>query len=104
MSRILDNAVSYRRHPPESGRSSEAVGPSWGIGTMSDPAAEVGTELLFENEVMRIWSMELAPGEESPYHLHTLDYVIVYVTPSVITRMEKPGHPGTTEEFADGGV
>jgi beta-alanine degradation protein BauB len=72
--------------------------------TMADPVAEIGTELLFENDVLRVWSMELAPGEESPYHRHTLDYAIVYVTPSVITRMEKPGDPGVKEEFADGWV
>lgn len=71
---------------------------------MDKPVTEVGTELLFENDAVRVWSMELAPGQESPYHRHLLDYLIVYVTPSRITRMERPGHAGVTEDFADGWV
>jgi len=56
-----------------------------------EPRTNIGTELLFENEAVRVWSMELAPGEESPYHVHKLDYVYVYVTPSRLTFMQEPG-------------
>jgi beta-alanine degradation protein BauB len=68
------------------------------------PVDEIGTELLFENDVVRVWSMELAPGQVSPFHRHLLDYLIVYVTPSRITRMHQPDDAGVTEEFADGWV
>lgn len=71
---------------------------------MQGPTSDVGTELLFENDTVRVWSMELAPGQESQYHRHLLDYLIVYVTPSRITRMDRPGDSGVTEEFADGWV
>ena len=71
---------------------------------MERPVGDVGTELLFENDVVRVWSMELAPGQASPFHHHRLDYLIVYVTPSRITRMHQPGDAGVTEEFADGWV
>jgi hypothetical protein len=41
----------------------------------------VGTELLFENDVVRVWDMALAPGEASPVHQHFHDYVIAYAEP-----------------------
>jgi hypothetical protein len=38
----------------------------------------VGTRLVFQNEVVRVWEMKLAPGEASPLHRHRCDYVIAY--------------------------
>jgi beta-alanine degradation protein BauB len=38
----------------------------------------VGTRLLFENQVVRVWEMRLAPGDASPAHRHRCDYVIAY--------------------------
>ena len=66
------------------------------------PVDSVGTELLFENEAMRLWLMELSPGELSPYHRHLADYVFVYVTPSRLTLKSDPQDAGTTLDFADG--
>jgi len=40
----------------------------------------VGTRLLFENEVVRVWEMKLAPGDASPAHRHGCDYVIAYAS------------------------
>jgi predicted metal-dependent enzyme (double-stranded beta helix superfamily) len=40
----------------------------------------VGTRLLFENEVVRVWEMKLAPGDASPAHRHRCDYVIAYAS------------------------
>ena len=40
----------------------------------------VGTRLLFENEVVRVWEMKLAPGDASPVHRHRCDYVIAYAS------------------------
>jgi hypothetical protein len=39
---------------------------------------QVGTRLVFANEVVRVWEMRLAPGEASPLHRHRCDYVIAY--------------------------
>lgn len=68
------------------------------------PSDSIGTELLFENESIRVWSMILAPGEVSPYHIHKLDYVFVYTTPSRIALMQKPGEVTEIREFGDGYV
>lgn len=69
-----------------------------------EPSTNIGTELLFENEAVRVWSMELAPGEESPYHVHKLDYVYVYVTPSRLAFMPEPGQIQHVRDYRDGYV
>ena len=38
---------------------------------------DVATRLLFENERVRVWEMDLQPGEESALHHHSLDYLLV---------------------------
>jgi hypothetical protein len=69
-----------------------------------EPVLDIGTELLFENEAVRVWSMELAPGEDSPFHRHTRDYLFVYTTPSRIAFVEPSGQLGEAREYADGFV
>lgn len=35
---------------------------------------DVGEELIFENENIRIWSIHLLPGQRLPFHTHIHDY------------------------------
>ena len=63
----------------------------------------VGTELLFENDRVRVWGMELAPGESSPHHRHESDYVYVYSTPSRIA-VDIPGRERTVQDYEEGFV
>lgn len=70
---------------------------------MTEPTSQVGTELLFENSLVRVWSMELGPGDASPLHRHHLDYVIVYVTASRIALV-RDGVASQSQEFRDGYV
>jgi hypothetical protein len=37
----------------------------------------VGTSVLFENDRVKVWEMDLAPGEETDMHHHSLDYLLV---------------------------
>ena len=43
------------------------------------PLGDVATRLLMENDRVRIWEMDLTPGEQSELHRHDLDYVLVQV-------------------------
>src|SRR5262249_34930050 len=67
-----------------------------GGGTMSGSETvshNVGTELLFENDRVRVWDMTLEPGQSSELHRHLNDYVFAYVTPTLLesrTTGEKP--------------
>ena len=40
---------------------------------------DVGTALLFENERVKLWEMDLQPGQESDLHRHDQDYILVIV-------------------------
>jgi beta-alanine degradation protein BauB len=53
--------------------------------------APVGTRIIFENDRVRVWEIELGPGETLPMHLHELDYVVIALS-------EGP----TTVEWQDG--
>jgi quercetin dioxygenase-like cupin family protein len=37
---------------------------------------DVANRLLFENELVRVWEMNLAPGERSDRHRHELPYLL----------------------------
>lgn len=37
----------------------------------------VGTQLLFENERVRVWDLRLAPGESTGLHRHEHDYLYI---------------------------
>ena len=43
---------------------------------MAKKLGDVATKLLFENERVRVWEMDLAPGESSDFHEHELPYLI----------------------------
>ena len=66
-------------------------------------STQIGTELLFENDRIRVWQMVLQPGEESPHHRHEADYVFIYTTPSRMTAFLED-QPPSTSEFDDGYV
>jgi len=42
-----------------------------------DPIGNVGTQLLLEDENVRIWEMVLEPGEASDLHHHEHEYYLV---------------------------
>ena len=65
---------------------------------MSDHVPDqVGTELLFENDRIRVWDMTLQPGQASPRHRHPRDYLFVQVTPRKIEVHEEDQEPSTSE-------
>lgn len=62
----------------------------------------VGTELLFENEVVRVWRMFLRPGESCAPHMHANDHVLVYANPSLMEAREA-GREGVIRQPSDEG-
>lgn len=40
---------------------------------------EIATQLILENDKVRIWNLVVAPGDSSDWHLHENDYVTVVV-------------------------
>src|SRR2546426_9072811 len=37
----------------------------------------IGTRVLHEDKRVRVWEVELEPGQEHPLHEHTVPYVVV---------------------------
>ncbi|HVG50398.1 MAG TPA: hypothetical protein VM867_02060 [Xanthobacteraceae bacterium] len=48
--------------------------------TRENPNGPIGTEILFENDQVRVWDMKVAPHGKKAWHHHTMDYVIISVT------------------------
>lgn len=64
----------------------------------------VGTRVLLENDRVRIWEMDLAPGEESDVHEHTLDYILVQIAGDRIAGIPQPDTKGPYPEYVEGDV
>ena len=59
--------------------------------------APVGTRVVFENEQVRVWEIELGPGETLPMHRHELDYVFAVVSGGRTTVEWEDGRRETTD-------
>lgn len=58
---------------------------------------DVGTRVILENDAVRVWEMELEPGESCEFHQHHHDHLILY--PGAATmRGQRPGDDRWTIE------
>ncbi len=65
---------------------------------MSDDLDPIGTKVLFEDDDVRVWKLDLAPGEATPIHEHKHDYVFVVVAGG---STETVNRDGTSERSND---
>ena len=56
-----------------------------------------GTRVVYENEQVRVWEIELQPGEVLAMHHHDLDYVVVALTGGKTTVEWEDGRRETNE-------
>jgi quercetin dioxygenase-like cupin family protein len=66
--------------------------------------SQVGTTLLFENERVRVWDLELQPGESTGLHRHTTDYLYVVVGGGTLQTMFADGTSDPPRMMHDGDV
>jgi hypothetical protein len=64
----------------------------------------VATRLLHENERVRIWEMDLAPGARSATHRHDLDYVLVQIEGDRIAAEPEPDTGGAYRNYIEADV
>jgi beta-alanine degradation protein BauB len=62
----------------------------------------IGNAILFENDSIRVWSVELEPGDRQPWHRHDLPYLIVPLTQGRNVMTFADGRIRETEEVAGG--
>jgi hypothetical protein len=53
---------------------------------------EVGTRLLFENDSIRVWELQLAPGGRVPFHCHRTPYFWVCIDSGRAIQRYPDGH------------
>jgi hypothetical protein len=58
----------------------------------------VATRMLFENDRVRIWEMDLEPGGRSDVHRHDNDYVLVILEGDRIAAEPEPDTAGAFRE------
>ncbi len=64
----------------------------------------VGTQLLFENERVRVWDLRLAPGESTGLHRHEHDYLYVVIGDGRLQAADAEGNRGEARDMQDGEV
>ena len=57
----------------------------------SEKLGPVATRVLFENDDVKVWEMDLQPGDVCGLHRHTMDYVL-YILNGARVGVESPGH------------
>jgi hypothetical protein len=64
----------------------------------------VATEVVFENDRVRIWEMRLEPGERSAIHRHDLDYMLVLLEGDRIAADPEPDTGGAFNQYFEAEV
>lgn len=59
----------------------------------------IGTRVLFEDDRVRIWELELSPGARSDVHRHELDYYLVQIAGDRIAVEPEPDSAGEYREY-----
>jgi beta-alanine degradation protein BauB len=68
------------------------------MGESARALGNVATRVLFENDRVRIWEMDLEPGARTDVHRHDLDYVIVIIDGDRIAAEPEPDTAGAFHE------
>jgi beta-alanine degradation protein BauB len=54
----------------------------------------IGTNVVYEDDGVRVWQLRLAPGEESSIHRHELDHLLIQVSGDRIAVVPEPDSQG----------
>jgi len=65
---------------------------------------DVGTNVVFENELVRVWQVRLAPGEQGPVHRHELDHLLIQVAGDRIAVVPEPDSQGPYRRYLEADV
>jgi quercetin dioxygenase-like cupin family protein len=61
----------------------------------------IATRVLLENDRVKIWEMDLAPGEESDIHEHTMDYILVVLEGDRIAGVPQQDSAGLYNQYVE---
>jgi len=66
--------------------------------------AGVGSNVVFEDDKIKVWEFALEPGERTPVHTHELEYVFYVIDGSSLEVFDEDGKFVTLLPFEDGDV
>jgi len=58
----------------------------------------IGTNVVYEDDAVRVWQLKLAPGETSAIHRHELDHLLIQVAGDRIAVLPEPDSAGPFRE------
>jgi len=64
----------------------------------------VGTRIVYEDDRVRVWQLELAPGEDSAIHRHELDHLLIQVAGDRIAVIPEPDTQGPYRDHLEAKV
>jgi hypothetical protein len=64
----------------------------------------VGTKVVFEDHRVRVWVLDLAPGERSPIHRHDHDHLLIQVRGDRVAVEPEPDTKSPYREFFEAAV
>ena len=67
---------------------------SVGRNDFADNSAPIGTKLLLEDDIVKIWEFKLDPGHSCPFHVHRLPYLFLNLA---VSRTEALLEDGNTD-------
>ena len=73
------------------------------MNSAQNPDGEVGTDVLFENDHVKVWNLDLAPGQSSQWHHHHHWYVTIVTVPGTL-RTDFTDGTSSTESLPAGAV
>jgi hypothetical protein len=65
---------------------------------------DIGTNVVYEDDTVRVWRLKLAPGEESAVHRHELDHLLIQVSGDRIAVVPEPDSEGPFREMLEADV
>ncbi len=65
---------------------------------------DIGTNVVYEDDTVRVWRLKLAPGEDSPIHRHELDHLLIQVSGDRIAVVPEPDTKGPFSEMLEADV
>ena len=51
--------------------------------------AGVGSNVVFEDDKIKVWEFDLDPGEQTPVHTHELDYIFYVIDGTTLEVFDK---------------
>ena len=66
--------------------------------------AGVGSNVVFEDEKIKVWEFKLEPGEQTPVHTHELEYIFYVIDGTTLEVFDVDNKPLQPLELSDGDV